>query len=236
MKKFLALFLAIIIAITLVSCLDQKDTPTPAPDGGDASTTTTTTATTTTAKDNTPKLPLGYPSGGGGEPPTSLPFESVKEIQSFITAATGTEEEFNKYHAEEIAPLLGITYKASQAVYHNLGLVQLPMISSETTLEGFGASYNLSDNIFNITYRINGIRYRFIYRYNETGIPEITTAKVYNENARLGDTSLVLYEGQGCLFGYFNDNSIRVELIIYTEDFESVSLDVFEMAPIESIK
>ena len=238
MKKFLALFLAIVIAITLVSCLDQKDTPTPAPDaspdGGDASTTTT---TTTTKKDNTPKIPLGYTSSGGdGSPQIMISFSSIEDIQDFIAAANGTEEEFDKYHKEEIAPLLGITYKVSQAAAHNLGLIELPSVDSTKGLEDFGATYYLSSNILDILYRVNGVRYRFKYYYNESTLP-ISENIPIKENISLGSYSLDLYKREdGGFVGLFLDNSIRVSVIIYIEDFESVSLDMFEMLPIDSIK
>ncbi len=237
MKRFLTLFLAIVLVLSLASCLNQKaDPPTPTPDG-DGGTTTTTTTTTTTQKDNTPKQPLGYSvSEGSNEPPTAISFSSIKEIQDYITAATGTEEEFDKYHAEKIAPLLGITYEASQAVAHNLGLVKLPMITSATKLDGFGARYNLTSNRFDITYRINDIRYQFVYRFNESTLPLVETPLV-KENVSLASYTIDLYEREsGGLLGYFLENSVRVSVIIHTEDFESASLDSFNTAPIASIK
>ena len=72
MKKFLVLFLSMVIVISLVACAKQ---PAEEPfQTGDDTTSATTTATTTTAavtkKDGIPQKPLGDSfSGDNGEPP-----------------------------------------------------------------------------------------------------------------------------------------------------------------------
>ena len=229
MKKFLALFLAIIIAITLVSCLDQKDTPTPAPDGGDISTTTT-----TTTKDYTPKKLAGYASSGEfGSPPITVKFYSVEEIQAFMKAANGTEEEFEKYHEEKNISHI-ISQKVAQILAHNMDIIMFPLTLTE---ESFNVCYDLSQNVLDICYG-DGVylTYRFMYFFNENTLPSRDAIPV-KENVALGDYSIDFYEREyGGLTGAFLDKSVFVGVNIITDDFESASLEAFEMIPLADIK
>ena len=233
MKKFLALFLAIIIAITLVSCLDQKDTPTPAPeaspDGGDASTTTT-----TTAKDNTPKRISGFYSGGEGAPPVVIVFNSTKEIQEFITAANSTEEEFEKY-AEKSKLYYAINQKVAMAVAHNLELIKLPTMPFKITEDNFGATYYLDRNELDVICLGDNLKYSFVYKYNERSIPT-TKQPLFKENTHIGDHATNLYEGTGCLVGYFMDDMVLVQAIAYSDDYQAASFEGITFKSLADIK
>lgn len=238
MKKFLVLFLSMVIVISLVACAKQPaDEPLSM---GDDTTSATTTATTTTAavtkKEGTPQKPLGDSYGGSnGTPPITVVFESVQDINPFIEAAKGSAAEFEAY-AEKTELYSVIDQKVAQAVAHNMEIIYLPVASSKLTDENSGVYYNVSSNTLHITYNIDGNRYRFIFWFNKNEVPDITTVPVYKEAEKLGETSFTLYEGDGCLFGYLLDDSVRVELIVYTDNFESVSLDAFSMVPVASVK
>lgn len=245
MKKFLILFLIISMTISLIACVNQSaDKPsTPTDNNEDVIITTTseissivTTTVVATKKEGTPQNPLGDSySGGDGTPPITVVFESVQDINPFIEAANGTEAEFEAY-AEKTELYSVIDQKVAQAVAHNMEIIYLPVASSKLTDENSGAYYNVSSNTLHITYNINGNRYRFIFWFNKNEVPDITTVPVYKEAEKLGETSFTLYEGDGCLFGYLLDDSVRVELIIYTDNFESVSLNAFSMVPVASVK
>ncbi len=234
MKKFLALFLAIIIAITLVSCLDQKDTPTPAPGGENGST------TTTTQKDYTPKKLEGFSSGGSGEPPITISFDSIQEVQDFIKAANGTEEEFEKYRdSKEDLYYYVRSQKVAQAMAHNMDIIDLPLMPSKTPDETFRMEYCLSYNTFEVIYG-DGVyfKYRFIYFYNKNTLPLIEDQPI-KENVTIGPYSLDLYEETGTngrLVGCYLDKSVCVSVRINTVQFGDLPLDIFNMAPIESVK
>ena len=234
MKKFLVLFLSIVIVISLVACAKQPaDEPMPTCDDTTVAATTTAVAT---KKEGTPQKPLGDSySYDGGEPPIMVVFDSVQDIPRFIDAANGTEAEFEKY-AEQEDLYYAINQKVAQIIAHNMEIVYLPITSSKISDGDFGATYNVSSNTLDIIYRIDGGRYRFVFWFNKNDVPEITKLPVYEENVKLGEILFTLYEGEECLFGYFLDDSVRAELIIYTDNFEKVSLDAFDMVPVASVK
>ncbi len=250
MKKFLIFFLSIVIAISLLSCVNQSaDEPLPS-STTEASTTTaesttteksTTTAATTTAavtkKEGTPQNPLGDSfSGDNGEPPITVTFDSVQDIKPFIEVANGTSAKFEEYAAQKDLYYV-IDQKVAQAMAHNMEIIDFPLISSKLTSENSGATYYVDRNELDVTYEIDGIRYRFIYSYNQKSIPDLSKLyPVIKQNVSLGNYSLDLYEANDRLGGYYLDNSILVHVIINTTDTSKASLDAFSMLPVASIK
>ena len=238
MKKFLVLFLTIIIVISLASCANQSaDEPLPSGNATADSTTTATTSVIATKKEGTPQKPLGDSYlNSDNTPPITVVFESVQDIKPFIDAANGTAAEFETY-AEETDLYYAIDQKVAQAMAHNMEIIDFPLTSSKLTEENSGAMYNVSSNKFDITYKIDDIRYRFIYSYNEKTIPDVSTLyPVVKQNVSLGNYSLDLYEANERLGGYYLDNSIPVHVIINTTDTSKASLDVFSMVPVASVK
>ena len=217
-----ACFAVIIGAIALFPNF-RKDTPDViSPDGEGGATTTTTT--TTTAKDYTPKKIPGFSSGssvGSGEPPITVDFNSVEEIQAFIKAANGTEEEFEKYRdSKEQLYYYVRTQEVAQAMAHNMSIINLPIKSLNTPNESFHITYYLSYNYFDVVYG-DGVyfKYRFTYFYNTNTLPKREDTPI-KENVALGPYSLDLYEGEfGRLIGGYLDNSVYVSIWINAQRF-----------------
>ena len=240
MKKFLVLFLSMVIVISLIACAKQ---PAEEPlQTGDDTTSATTTATTTTAavtkKDGIPQKPLGDSfSGDNGEPPITVIFDSVQDIKPFIEAANGTEAKFEEY-AEKADLYYIINQKVAQAMAHNMEIMSFPVISSELTDENSYAIYYLERNELNIIYTVGEARYCFVYRYSQNSIPIIDSASqpLVKQNVQLGDYMLDLYEGSECLVGHFLDGQIAVQVVINAPEYSSVSLDAFSMVPVASVK
>ena len=235
MKKFLVLFLSIVIVISLVACAKQPADE-PMPTGDDTTVAATTIAVAATKKEGTPQKPLGeFYSDGNDSPPIVVVFDSVQDIPRFIDAANGTEAEFEQY-AEQEDLYYAINQKVAQAMANNMEIIDFPLISSKLTDENSGATYYVDRNELSVTYMVEDIRYRFSYLYNESSIPNMEERTLIKEKACLSNTSVDIYMGNEHLFGYFLDDSILVQVIIYTDNFEKVSLDAFDMVPVASVK
>ena len=232
--------------ISLVACVNQSaDKPlTPTDNNEDVIITTASeisgivaTTAAATKKEGTPQKPLGDSYGGGdGTPPIMVAFDSAQDINLFIEAANGTEAKFEEY-AEKTDLYYIIDQKVAQAMAHNMEISYFPTLSSKLTEENFYAIYYLERNEFDVNYRSGNVTYSFVYRYNESSIPDIKQNQaLVKQDVKLDAYSLDLYEGNECLVGYFLEDSVLVQVVIYTDDFENASLDTFKIVPVASVK
>lgn len=245
-----ACFALIIGAIALLPTLradEPSDIITPVETSGDITeggvvdTSAATVATTVAAtkKEGLPQKIYGdVSSGGAGDPPHMFFFDQPEDFPKFVAAASLPEAEFEEYFKTEIYTERGpMIYSSGRVqVAHNMEIVYLPVVSDGVTPEGFSAIYDLYLNTLDIIYRIDGVRYRITYEYNKDTLPDMSERQVVLSDVYLGDFLMDLYEGNDCLVGYFLDGAVRVGIVIYTTDFENVSLDALDMVPVASIE
>ena len=192
-----------------------------------------------TKKEGTPQKPMGDSSSGGeGDPPPMFLFDQPEDFSKFVGAANKSAKEFEEYYNTEIyTEGLLIDASCRAAVAHNMEIVYLPVTSADITFEVFGAIYDLYLNRLDVTYRIDGVNYRFTYWYNNDTLPVLSESlTLVKEGVRIGENLIDLYASGDRLIGYFLDGSVRVGIVINTSDFASVSLDSFNMVPVASIK
>lgn len=204
-----------------------------------AATTVAAATVAATKKEGTPQKPMGDSSfGGEGAPPPMFLFDQPEDFSKFVGAASKSAKEFEEYYNTEIYTGGILIYAFGRAaVAHNMEIVYLPVTSADITFEGFGATYDLYLNTLDITYRIDGVSYRFIYWYNNDTLPALSESlTLVKEGVRIGENLIDLYASGDRLIGYFLDGSVRVGIVINTSDFASVSLDSFDMVPVASIK
>ena len=115
-------------------------------------------------------------------------------------------------------------------------IVYLPVTPDNITLEGFSAIYDLYLNTLDITYRIDGITYRFTYEYNKDTLPDMSAQELSKENVRLDEQEIDFYVGERWLGGHFLDGVVLVRVGIFTSDAENISLDAFDMVFVASIE
>ena len=209
-------------------------------EGGVVDTSAVTVATTVAAtkKEGLPQKIYGdVSSGGAGDPPPMLFFDQPEDFPKFVAAVSLPKAEFEEYYKTEIYTGKQMIYSSGRVqVAHNMEIVYLPVPSDGVMPEGFSANYNLYSNMLDIIYRIDGVRYRITYEYNKDTLPDMSERQVVLSDVYLGDFLMDLYEGGDCLVGYFLDGAVRVGIVIYTTDFENVSLDAFDMVPVASIE
>ncbi len=162
-----------------------------------------------------------------GDIPVMIPFDSIDEIGTFIASANGTAEQYASY-AQETEPLINVSQKAARVMAAAMASVDIPRLQEGRACEGFGATYTPDRNELDIIYRVDGIRYRFVYQYGKTDAQLPSTAPVA-ENQALGDRSVDLYQGDGCLVGYVTEPSAVVQIVVYTEQVEQASLQMFSL-------
>jgi hypothetical protein len=245
-----ACFALIIGAIALLPTLradEPSDIITPVETSGDITeggvvdTSAATVATTVAAtkKEGLPQKIYGdVSSGGAGAPPHMFLFDQPEDFPKFVAAVSLPKAEFEEYYKTEIYTDRGLMIDSSgrAQVAHNMEIVYLPVVSDGVTPESFSAIYDLYLNTLDIIYRIDGVRYRITYEYNKDTLPDMSERQVVLSDVYLGDFLMDLYEGNDCLVGYFLDGAVRVGIVIYTTDFENVSLDSFDMVPVASIE
>ena len=248
MKRFFVLFLAFVIVFAFAACVNQSsDAPSDTAKNADLSSSeadetsdgTSGTTAAATKKEGTPQKPMGDSfSGGEGDPPYMFLFDQPEDFLRFVGAASKSEKEFEEYYNTEIyTEGLLIDASGRAAVAHNMEIVYLPVTSPDITFEGFGAIYDLYLNTLDITYRIDGVNYRFTYWYNNDTLPVLSESlTLVKEGVRVGESLMDLYASGDRLIGYFLDGSVRVGIVINTSDFAGVSLDSFDMVPVASIK
>ena len=158
--------------------------------------------------------------------PLIITFSSINEISDFLTTSLGSPDEFQEYK-EKQSIMHGLTHDNAKCISNMIVANPIPMPKAEIEPEGFGASYYSDRNELSIIYRVDGIRYRFIYRFGEP-----LSADTYNDfpvltNCEIGDYKVDLYKTGDTISGDFISNSTLVHLVIYTNNIEQVNLSFF---------
>lgn len=99
------------------------------------------------------------------------------------------------------------------------------MTKSNFTAEEFGATYYLDRNELDLIYKVNGIRYRFIYRYNASTSHARTTIPI-SENITLETYCVDLYQVDHRFVGETVTNGTNVQIVVYTKDISKVEVDL----------
>ena len=123
----------------------------------------------------------------------------------------------------------------AQSIADNIKMNDILVTNSNFTAEEFGATYYLDRNELDLVYKVNGVRYRFIYRYNDSTTQERTAAPVL-ENIILGTYRVDLYRGDHCFVGETTSGGANIQIVVYTEDISKVDLSAFDKAGISETK
>ena len=208
MKKFLLILLSILCCIFVVSCNNANST----------------SSKNTSQEED--KLPI-QSTPHEEDPPAMLAFSSFEDIKNFIVASENSES-YDKYVTDN--HIMSVSYNDAQNVVSNILHLPLPY----TTLASeMGGTYYIERNEFDLIFKVNGIRYRFIYLFGGReltyqGEPDLL-------DVPLEDYNIDLYKRDTCYLGIFECESVNVDVAIYTSQAKDVSFEAFELKPIESI-
>lgn len=162
--------------------------------------------------------------------PYSIPFSSTADINDFLEAARGSSAQYDRY-VQERALNAAVKQTQAQSIADNIKMNDILVTNSNFTVEEFGATYYLDRSELDLVYKVNGVRYRFIYRYNDSTTQERTAAPV-SENIILGTYRVDLYRGDQCFVGEVTADGTNIQIVVYTEDISKVDLSAFDKAGI----
>lgn len=164
--------------------------------------------------------------------PYSVSFSSIAEMKDFLNSAKGSAAQYEEFIQQNNINA-SITQSHAQHMATNVEQNDIPLVTSNSVADDFGATYYLDRNELDIIYKINGIRYRFVYKYNKTSNFAPTTPPVL-ENVNLGTYVFDLYQGDGCFVGELVTDSAVVQVVVYAEQTNDVALNVFNMEILQS--
>ena len=164
--------------------------------------------------------------------PYLISFSSITEMKDFLNSAKGNATQYGKFvQAHNINT--SITQKDAQSIVTNVERNDIPLAKSDSVIDDFGATYYLDRNELDIIYKINGIRYRFVYKYNKTSSIDRTTAATL-ENLNLGAYVVDLYQGDGCFVGELVTDSVVIQIVVYAKQANDIALNVFNMGELSN--
>ncbi len=201
MKKINLLVIIMLICVVLVSCNQQKDE-------------------TNSNTNNDIKTP-----------PITVNFDSFDNLNEFLIAVNGTEDEYKKFVQENNIDSI-ITQEQAKSIVSNIESTEIP-IASEKDYDKYMAEYRLGQNTLEIMYVVDELNYRFIYFYGQKTYEDIKDQNVVLEK-KLDDQTIKLCKGDGRFFGCIEDDfsKVYIYIIINTSNAEEVSFDIFNWGSI----
>ena len=164
---------------------------------------------------------------GHSVPSPSVSFFSMAGFKDFLDHARVSAAHYEEFvRAHHISPL--VTQEYAQDIRGHVERADLPFVISDKAVDRFSATYYLDRNELDMIYLVEGIRYRFVYRYDETAVTDRTASPIL-KNQRLGAYTVDLYQGEDCFVGELVTNSAVVQIVVYTENETDVMLNAFGM-------
>ncbi len=158
--------------------------------------------------------------------PYQIIFDSIEDIDTFSARANGTAEQYQVFAEEKSINTL-ITHDIAKTIAYHVKAIDIPSLKAGFEAEDFSAIYYADRNELDIIYKVAGIRYRFVYKYNAINA-EPPSPTVVAANKMLGTEAINLYQGTDCLVGYISNDNAVLQVIIYTDSVEQVELDIFK--------
>ncbi len=161
--------------------------------------------------------------------PVQIVFTSIDDLQDFVVSSNGTSKQYEEYCDQKtIDPL--ITQKIAKQIALEIKSIDLPMANTE--FYEFAATYYADRNEMDVIYRLNGIRYIFVYKYDAVSV-KLSESSLIAEDLLLGSHSFDLYQGDECLVGYIEYDDAVLQIIIDCNSIDDVSLHLFDMTSLQ---
>lgn len=158
-------------------------------------------------------------------PPNIISFSSIDELDEFLSISNSSTLLYNQYLDSK---KLNLSQKNAQNIASYIKDQSFPIIKTNITVDGFGATYYMDRNELDIKYRTNGTRYRFIYCFTWTLEEHSYSGTPIIENIVVGQSCVDLYQGDGCLVGSFLCGDAMVRVVVEADDMTTISFDSFE--------
>lgn len=157
--------------------------------------------------------------------PTIIPFDSIDELQSFISAAKGSSSQYNDFANKHNMKGI-ITQETAQNVASMISSTPIPSTKNSKDIAVLGGTYYVERKELNLYYDVNGVRYCFTYEYDRTSNYEYEY-ELALDNIAFASLTIDIYNAGGCFIGSTIIGTTVLSVRIYTEHKESVSFDGF---------
>ena len=163
-----------------------------------------------------------------GDVPVYLTFASLEEIDEFIAAANGTKDEYDSYYRKlEFGER--INQSTAKTLAKNITDNLFPVTSDKLIIEEFGATYYVEYQELNLYYQIDGLRYRFTYKFNYTKDLTHRTEPIVL-TAKLGPYTFDMYQSGNWVGGFAKDGTTLISFAVFTKQPELVNASYFDLA------
>ena len=163
------------------------------------------------------------------EPPITITFDSsMDQIEMFLQAAYGAEDEYNLF-CEQNRVYYSIDQMQAREIADKISAWEYPFIIDMKKCEGFGATYYVSNTpqVLDIIYKIDGVRYRFSYSYNYVNKHEYE-GETAVDTILIGDYIVPMYKREGYFVGSYIEGTLQVSVKVFTDDWTDIDLNSFE--------
>ena len=220
MRKIILVLIIIFIGLSIVSCFDKSINT------GNLSISENTDINDFSNQNNV--IEDDQFQEGSTKVPYTILFSSVEEIKKFINVANGTDIQYREYAVQNNINLQ-ITQDISKKIVSNIENHAFPSVKFNENVVDFAATYYLDRNEFDVIYKIEEVRYRFIYKYDETQNEYKMSTSPIRENFQLDAYSVDMFQGDDCLIGFIVDKSVVVQIVIYSDRVDEIDFNVFSM-------
>ncbi len=227
MKKLLILFLCIAMCF-LSACMPES--------------TETTSGTTTSDLSDHNDLPEGTNSDlsenrDSGDSHPTVVFRSVKFLKEVLIATNGTKEEYNAFRSQ-----VPSSFKAgSFSTYHKMKNFKekilandFPFLREGTQTDDFSYIYYPTLDKFEVCYKIDGVIYRFTYRYEPFEHTPTTDCAI--KDYQIGSYSVDLFPSEDISYYYgivMLDHGVLIIQLSLSDNLPPDAKDLFEFKPLE---
>lgn len=165
--------------------------------------------------------------------PTMLTFSSYNELNEFIHASNGEKKQFAEFADRNLKDNV-ISFEAAKDIASNVSIVSIPNVKDGVVITDFGGTYYVERNELSIIFKINDVRYRFVYSYEAKELHEYKGTPII-QKLQLGNMEIDMYEGDECFVGSTMIEGVVVRVIIYTDNVEKVTFNDFDLTSISKI-
>ena len=160
------------------------------------------------------------------EPGLMAVFYSIEDMRTFIQVSGGSEEEYMAG-----TPNPAVSHREARHISSYLVTHDLPMPTSEQTVEGFHATYYECRTEVVMVYMIDGIYYRFLIEYKA---PEIPYDEPVAGTVALDEYGIEMHRvGEERYAGSVSHGTTTLTAVIYSgADVSELSLEAFDLRPL----
>ena len=162
-------------------------------------------------------------------PGVMITFKSLTNLEKFVSAVNSQDTQFTEY-AQIYAGAEQKKYKAARKLADNYTAATVFGNKSDIRCDSSGGTYNVDSNTLDLTCKIKGINYRFIYSFGADAPPQYEGEPVLRD-VKVGHFAFDLYQGTGNrLVGAIMDGETEIRIVVmYAEQVSDIDFSAFTL-------